>query len=174
MASISSIPSLTSSAATFAGLKFPSDELHSLPSRINFRPLRISAACANSTAERTSSSRITSPGSLYEVLEIQNGASFGEIKSAYRKLARVLHPDVAAVGQKENRAYEFMKIHEAYETLSDPEKRSEYDHSLFREARPMSSSPYMKSASAATVASYAAASGFCRSPRRRWETDQCW
>ncbi|XP_065880495.1 chaperone protein dnaJ 11, chloroplastic-like [Euphorbia lathyris] len=173
MASISSIPSLTSSSAHFSGMKFPADGLHPLPSRVNFRPVRVSAACANSTAERTSS-RIASPGSLYEVLEIQNGASFGEIKSAYRKLARVLHPDVAAEGEKENRAYEFMKIQEAYETLSDPEKRSEYDRSLFREARPMSSSPYMKSASAATVASYAAGSGFCRSSRRRWETDQCW
>ncbi|XP_065850852.1 chaperone protein dnaJ 11, chloroplastic-like [Euphorbia lathyris] len=175
MASISSIPSLTSSAASFSGLKFPSDELHYLRSRVNFRPIRVSAGSANSTAERTSSSsRIASPGSLYEVLGIENGASFGEIKSAYRKLARVLHPDVAAEDQKENRAYEFMKIQEAYETLSDPEKRSEYDRSLFREARPMSSSPYMKSASVATVASYAAASGFFRSPRRGWETDQCW
>lgn len=164
---MASISFLSSSAAHFSGVKLTSDELHSLPSQVNFRTLRVSAACATSTAGRASFSRI---GSFYKVLGIQTGASIGEIKSAYRKLARVLHPDVAAEGQKESRAFEFIRIHEAYETLSDPAKRADYDRLLFRPMR----APYMASANAATVARYAAASGFSLSPRRRWETDQCW
>ncbi|WCJ35091.1 Chaperone protein DnaJ [Euphorbia peplus] len=164
---MASISSPTSSAANFAGIIFSSGNLPP-PSRVNFRPLRASAS-SSTTTERTFSG-IASPGSLYEVLGIQTGASFGEIKSAYRKLARVFHPDVH---HKENGAYEFIKIQEAYETLSDPEKRSEYDRSMFGGVGLVGlSSPYMTSATAATMASYAAATGF--SPRRRWETDQCW
>ncbi|WCJ35090.1 Chaperone protein DnaJ [Euphorbia peplus] len=169
---MASISSLTSSAAHFAGIQFSSGDLHHLPSRVTLRPLRVSAACATATSTATSSSHIATAGSLYEVLGIHTGASSGEIKSAYRKLARVCHPDVH---HKENGAYEFMKIQEAYETLSDPEKRSKYDRSMFRGVGAVRlSSPYMTSVTAATMASYAAANGFSRSPRRRWETDQCW
>ncbi|CAA3021489.1 Hypothetical predicted protein [Olea europaea subsp. europaea] len=119
------------------------------------RPLRISATCA--TSERTSSTKISTgyapkQGSLYEVLGIQTGASCQEIKTAYRKLARSLHPDVAS-----NSGDEFMRVHTAYATLSDPEKRANYDTELFHRRRP----------TALSARGYS-----CRS--RNWETDQCW
>ncbi|EEF34124.1 chaperone protein dnaJ 11, chloroplastic [Ricinus communis] len=100
--------------------------------------------------------------SLYEVLGISASASCHEIKAAYRRLARSCHPDVVSMNQKEMSANEFMKIHAAYSTLSDPNKRANYDRDLYsRHRRP--------SFSSATVF---AASGFTKT--RNWETDQCW
>ncbi|KAK1554939.1 hypothetical protein Q3G72_019473 [Acer saccharum] len=171
--------SLSSSSTHFIGSKvIIGSESHSRPISVKFRPLRVSAAaatCESSTAERTrrstynTSRHISSPASLYEVLGIQMGATSQEIKAAYRRLARVLHPDVAAATRQndDNTAFEFMKVHEAYETLSDPEKRAVYDLSLFRQRRPVSS-PFAMSTSAST------ASGFSGYTRRSWETDQCW
>lgn len=62
--------------------------------------------------------------SLYETLEISESASADEIKKAYRKLARKYHPDV----NKEKDAEEkFKEINAAYEVLSDPQKKQQYD-----------------------------------------------
>ncbi len=61
----------------------------------------------------------------YEVLGIQKGASDDEIKKSYRKLAKKYHPDVNP-GDKEAEV-KFKEIGEAYEVLSDPEKKSRYD-----------------------------------------------
>ena len=62
---------------------------------------------------------------LYEVLEIQKGASDEEIKKAYRKLAKKYHPDL---NPGDKTAEEKMKeVNAAYEVLSDKEKRSRYD-----------------------------------------------
>ncbi|KAJ6708721.1 DNAJ DOMAIN (PROKARYOTIC HEAT SHOCK PROTEIN)-RELATED [Salix koriyanagi] len=114
------------------------------------------------------------PSSLYEVLGIQMGATCQEIKTAYRRLARTLHPDVAASGQREDTAYEFMRVHEAYETLSDPEKRADYDRSLYRRGRQTGSPFVMSAATVTTMATGYAAAGFSGYTSQRWETDQCW
>lgn len=62
---------------------------------------------------------------LYEVLGVSPNASKDEIKKAYRKLARKYHPDVNP-GDSEAEA-KFKEIGEAYEILSNEEKRKEYD-----------------------------------------------
>lgn len=60
----------------------------------------------------------------YATLGIERGASDGDIKKAYRRLARKFHPDVS----KEKGAEEkFKEVAEAYQTLSDKEKRAAYD-----------------------------------------------
>jgi DnaJ-class molecular chaperone len=61
---------------------------------------------------------------LYAVLGVQRSASEADIKSAYRALARKLHPDVNKAADAAER---FAEVQRAYEVLSDPEKRSEYD-----------------------------------------------
>lgn len=61
----------------------------------------------------------------YEILGVARGASADEIKRAYRRLARKHHPDV---NQQDTEAEaRFKEINEAYEVLSDPQKKSAYD-----------------------------------------------
>ncbi|HEX7515620.1 MAG TPA: DnaJ domain-containing protein, partial [archaeon] len=61
----------------------------------------------------------------YEVLGVDKTATEAEIKKAYRKLALKYHPDVCA--DKSEAEDKFKEITEAYETLSNPSKRSTYD-----------------------------------------------
>jgi curved DNA-binding protein len=61
----------------------------------------------------------------YQILGIARGASAGEIKSAYRKLAMQYHPD-RNPGDKQAEDH-FKEINEAYQVLSDPQKRARYD-----------------------------------------------
>src|SRR5678815_1313669 len=58
----------------------------------------------------------------YKILGVDRKADDKTIKSAYRKLARKYHPDVA-----KGKDDKFKEITEAYEVLSDPEKRRRYD-----------------------------------------------
>ncbi|HAN46331.1 MAG TPA: molecular chaperone DnaJ, partial [Cyanobacteria bacterium UBA8156] len=61
----------------------------------------------------------------YEILEVAKGASTEEIKKSYRKQARKYHPDLNP-GDK-SAEEKFKAIGEAYEVLSDPVKRQQYD-----------------------------------------------
>jgi curved DNA-binding protein len=60
----------------------------------------------------------------YNTLGVSKTATEGEIKTAYRKLARRYHPDVNKDPKAEDK---FKEVNEAYQVLSDPEKRKKYD-----------------------------------------------
>ncbi|XP_041378311.1 dnaJ homolog subfamily C member 16-like [Gigantopelta aegis] len=62
---------------------------------------------------------------LYDVLDVNKDASSNDIRQAYKRLAREWHPDK---NKAPDAADKFTKINEAYETLSNPEKRSAYDN----------------------------------------------
>ncbi|ONH99478.1 hypothetical protein PRUPE_6G032200 [Prunus persica] len=118
--------------------------------------LRVSAAGAfTETRPRSKAST-----SLYEVLRVNDNASQTEIKSAYRSLAKLYHPDASP---SESDGRDFIEIHNAYATLSDPAARAMYDLSLSahlqHRVRRRSSVGFRPD-------------GFY--PTRRWETDQCW
>lgn len=64
----------------------------------------------------------------YQVLGIKHSASKSEVKSAYRKLARLRHPDVN--GGSEDAAREFALLSKAYRVLIDPQERAYHDQQL--------------------------------------------
>ena len=72
---------------------------------------------------------------FYDVLGVKRDASDKEIKTAFRKLAQKYHPDAGGDEQK------FKEISEAYETLSDPKKRKEYDQLLMFGGMPGAGGP---------------------------------
>ncbi|KVI10303.1 chaperone protein dnaJ 11, chloroplastic-like [Cynara cardunculus var. scolymus] len=95
---------------------------------------------------------------LYEVLRIGRNATTTEIKTAYRSLAKVYHPD-ALEFTSHGGDCDFIEIHKAYATLSDPEARAMYDLKWRRRSG-------MYSVVGKRPGFYAGG--------RRWETDQCW
>jgi len=85
--------------------------------------------------------RATGCGSLvrnfkdyYRLLRVDPTANDAAITAAFRRLAHRYHPDVA---RDKRRARRFPEILEAYEALSDPEKRRQYDR-IYRDRRPAS------------------------------------
>jgi len=66
----------------------------------------------------------TTERDYYDVLGVDRGASGAEIKRAFRARARELHPDVSAAPDADGR---FKEVAEAYEVLSDPQRRATYD-----------------------------------------------
>jgi len=67
----------------------------------------------------------------YKILDVHPKASQAEIKERYRFLANAYHPDKFATSEHKNRAEEqFKKINQAYQVLSVPAKRADYDRKL--------------------------------------------
>lgn len=80
----------------------------------------------------------------YEILGINKSASDAEIKSAYRKAALQWHPDKHPTNKEEAEA-KFKEINEAYQVLSDKQKKQAYDqfgHSAFEGAAGMGGNPF--------------------------------
>ena len=69
---------------------------------------------------------------FYKILEIDRKASDKEIKKAFREKAKHLHPDK---NKSPNAEAQFRELAEAYEVLSDPQKRKEYDVGLERKQK---------------------------------------
>jgi DnaJ-class molecular chaperone len=63
----------------------------------------------------------------YEVLGVSKNATAAELKSAYRKLALQWHPDRHSGEKKKEAEAKFKEINQAYEVLSDPQKKATYD-----------------------------------------------
>ncbi|XP_059435779.1 chaperone protein dnaJ 11, chloroplastic-like [Corylus avellana] len=147
-----------------------------LPRRCSSGPKRktITVSAATATESGDGSVRTMKPSSplfsfslsstgrgtstFYQLLRVKETASQTEIKAAYRNLAKQYHPDAASSSSNPN-ARDFIEIHNAYATLSDPVARARYDLSI--------------GASTASARPYGYTAGFYR-PTRRWETDQCW
>ena len=77
---------------------------------------------------------INNTKNYYDVLGVSVNATTAEIKTAYRKLARIYHPDV---NKSPDAIVKFKEITNAYETLSDVEKRKNYDiiNAIFKEEK---------------------------------------
>ncbi|XP_042409903.1 chaperone protein dnaJ 20, chloroplastic-like [Zingiber officinale] len=68
---------------------------------------------------------------MYDLLSVSHTAGTDEIRSAYRRLALLWHPDACrSAGEERRYAERFMEAREAYEVLSDPVRRRNYDLSL--------------------------------------------
>ena len=63
--------------------------------------------------------------SYYEILQVKKDASSADIKKAYRKLCKILHPDLHNNSKESNTIFNL--LHEAYDTLSDPVKKRKYN-----------------------------------------------
>eukprot|EP01018_Ginkgo_biloba_P018694 Gb_36084 [translate_table: standard] len=122
--------------------------------------------------------------SLYDVLGISFGASKDEIKASYRRLARLCHPDtVADPLLKEKCTKDFIDIHTAYTTLSNPHRKAGYDRHLLSKSlqckgrRVDSPNSYNVNAEALVFnnkyPSFADSLDY-KWRGRNWETDQCW
>src|SRR5580692_40691 len=70
-------------------------------------------------------SRASTPRDPYEVLGVARDASEQDVKKSFRRLARELHPDVNAHDPQAEE--KFKEAAEAYEILSDPQRRATYD-----------------------------------------------
>ncbi|XP_016487995.1 chaperone protein dnaJ 20, chloroplastic [Nicotiana tabacum] len=68
--------------------------------------------------------------SFYDLLGISETGTLLEIKQAYKQLARKYHPDVSPPDRVEEYTQRFIRVQEAYETLSDPRMRDMYDKDM--------------------------------------------
>ncbi|XP_057839834.2 chaperone protein dnaJ 20, chloroplastic-like [Cryptomeria japonica] len=95
--------------------------------------VRIGVRPKHSTSIRAFQSQnasFPSSSSLYDVLCVSPDVSAIDIKRAYRRMALKYHPDVCPAAEKEECSKWFLQVQEAYETLSDPLLRQDYDWRL--------------------------------------------
>jgi len=119
-------------------------------------------SAASSTAEPAIpySTTTLKPTTLYDVLEISDMVTDDEVKAAFRRIAKEVHPDQAPPDQVVAYQEKFKEVHKAYSVLKDPRTRSLYNfemrNSVF--SRQMKIEDWQR-------------------PLRHgsnWETDQCW
>ncbi|KAF4349499.1 hypothetical protein F8388_008442 [Cannabis sativa] len=101
-------------------IKFPPS-----PSSSSSNRSRRSSAVKAFTVTERPRVKSTITGSFYDVLRVKHNASQTEIKMAYRNLAKLYHPDVAEDEDDSiSDGLDFIEIHNAYATLSDPSARA--------------------------------------------------
>ncbi len=88
-------------------------------------------ASGNGVSQADTGNRASKPESLYACLAVGAGASIEEIKSGYRRLARIWHPDI---NHEEDAQERFIAIKRAYDILGDEMSRRRYDAGLALEA----------------------------------------
>uniref|UniRef100_A0A1J3FSW6 Chaperone protein dnaJ 20, chloroplastic n=1 Tax=Noccaea caerulescens TaxID=107243 RepID=A0A1J3FSW6_NOCCA len=103
---------------------FPSTSL-SYPTRTRFLSTRIQARLIHDDPVKQSEDL-----SFYDLLGVTESVTLPEIKQAYKQLARKYHPDVSPPDRVEEYTDRFIRVQEAYETLSDPRRRLLYDRDL--------------------------------------------
>jgi DnaJ-domain-containing protein 1 len=84
---------------------------------------------AEKSQSNNSSRRRVKDTEYYDLLDLQIDASPSEIRAAYRKKAREVHPDKVDSSMREAAERRFREISAAYQTLSDPKARARYDNS---------------------------------------------
>ncbi|KAK4768536.1 hypothetical protein SAY87_003677 [Trapa incisa] len=92
--------------------------------RVRFGPVR--AATSSRTEEGLAAT------TFYDLLGVLETGTMPEIKHAYKQMARKYHPDVSPPDRVEEYTRQFIRLQEAYETLSDPRRRAVYDRDLAR------------------------------------------
>ncbi|CAA3009140.1 chaperone protein dnaJ 20, chloroplastic-like isoform X1 [Olea europaea var. sylvestris] len=112
----------------------PSTRPDPLPKTISFptsKSFRVGHGRAiklvKSTLNDTHSLSSEQASSFYDLLGIPETGTLIEIKQAYKQMARKYHPDVSPPGRTEEYTQRFIRVQEAYETLSDPGRRALYD-----------------------------------------------
>uniref|UniRef100_A0ACD5Y5V0 Uncharacterized protein n=1 Tax=Avena sativa TaxID=4498 RepID=A0ACD5Y5V0_AVESA len=85
--------------------------------------------CKVKAAAAATASRITESTDYYKVLSLEQSAGVGaeEVRRAYRRLALQYHPDVCPPSRRAESTQLFVELRRAYETLSDPVTRVQYD-----------------------------------------------
>ncbi|KAJ7530759.1 hypothetical protein O6H91_14G017800 [Diphasiastrum complanatum] len=91
---------------------------------------RLSFNTYASASENKFHAHIADVPTLYDILELDQHVGLHEIKSAFRQLARQHHPDVCSSADTAEATTRFIKVKEAYDTLSDPDLKAEYDEYL--------------------------------------------
>ncbi|KAL1328660.1 hypothetical protein HN51_038475 [Arachis hypogaea] len=102
------------------------------PNRVTFSFKKPRATLNGATATEDKPVTAVAELSFYELLGISESGSLMEIKQAYKQLARKYHPDVSPPGRLEEYTKRFIRVQEAYETLSDPTRRAMYDNDMAR------------------------------------------